>query len=130
MDIRGRVLGALVAALVIGALVAAPGFASAEEAPSSASPSIEASPLSEESCESGDVCAWPRESFQGNRWSHRCEHGGYTPFGSNYVYSVKNRCPSRPVFLNYPSFCIGPNSNYNAGIGIHEVFVGNVNEAC
>jgi len=129
MDIRVRVLGALVAALVIGALVAAPGFASAEEAPLSASPSPEASLLSNESCESGFTCVWNATFYQAERQSVLCTGGTHNV---GHQLSAKNRCANKGAWLReggVAHYCVNPGNNI-PGAEFTEVWIGAEGSRC
>ena len=121
IHVRAKVLGLMIAVLAMGAAVAVPSFAAAEgEAPPAAetTPSLEARPLLEESCEGGTVCTWQEEKYQGHRWERPCEGVGTEYNVGHIVSSLKNRCGNPVKALGgFTNECIASNgSNPSTGI--------------
>lgn len=119
--IRARVLGVLIAVLAISAFVAAPEVASA----------VEPSPLSNESCESGFVCVWGLQEYQGTRESILCT-GGKHNVGLPLGRSAKNRCANKAAWLREEGVahaCLNPGTNFPAR-EFTEVWVGAEGSRC
>jgi Peptidase inhibitor family I36 len=118
IHIRAKVLGMLIAVLALGAAVAVPGIAMGEGGPPEASPSLEAGPLAEESCEGATVCAWESTNYKGHRWERACTGVGTTYSTGFIVESLKNRCGNPVKALGgFTNECIASNgSNPSTGI--------------
>jgi hypothetical protein len=120
---RNWIVGGILA-LVVFALAGA-SIASAEE-PSSGG---EASPLVEEACQSGNVCVWPQENYQGVRSEISCSVE--IRMFATYKRSAKNRCASKDVILaerasaNYT--CMTPAGNRPSPPAFNEIVLGNWN---
>lgn len=118
------------------AVAAEPSPSSEAAAPTAVEPSPSgegAAPITpfDETCNSGNVCVWTSNLFQGAKGESLCTGGAHVLAGDKF--SAKNRCANKASFLREngaPSNCLNPGQNGSNLFNFNEVFIGAEGSRC
>ncbi len=107
-------LAAALGALMIGAFAAMPLTASADE-----------------SCNSGHVCVWTKNTYQGVKGESLCTGGPHPLAGQKF--SAKNRCANKAAWLRNDGIagaCVNPGNNIDLVFSFDELWIGAEGSRC